>query len=159
MKNILFACVLVLGLVLNSCTVKDKENLNDEASITELEELPENPLLLIPMTTSINRKENKTSTLYGNSVAVKYATEYTDGNYPVGSLLYKVTWQTEPDAFWFGANIPNQIKLVERVEFDKNNYPLYDMYLGKSLKKVRMNQEENSFKIKSIVTEKMAVSP
>lgn len=67
--------------------------------------------------TGIDKSKKSTFTLYENKTAA-------------GKTLSLVTWDQTDDPHWFGANIPNQIKSVEKVSFraDSLGYiqPVYE---------------------------------
>ncbi|TDW47735.1 hypothetical protein EV144_10417 [Flavobacterium sp. 270] len=155
MKITLYS-IAVFTLFLASCHSPNKNNLNEEASIHSLEQLPENPLLLIPMSFSINPKQKKMSTLYGNKIAMHYAQQKEGNVYPSGSLLYEVTWEQKADSLWYGANIPGKISKIERIKFTEKE-PEYSLYSGFPLRK---NQSQDAAeRITAIVSQPLAVSP
>lgn len=138
-----------------SCKRKNVR-INIEASLHQGDQLPENPLLLHPFTTTIYPKDSLMSTLYGNGKAFNYALKNADGKYPNGSILYEVTWREQPDPQWFGANIPKKIVQVERIQF-QNNQPQYSKYEGSPL--ISVAESDNNTKIKIIVTQRLAKIP
>jgi hypothetical protein len=73
--------------------------------------LPANPLQWQVITSEID-KQNSTTTLYGNDVAVRYPGTSTQLKYPAGSVLSLVTWTQREDSRWFGARIPDGVKSV-----------------------------------------------
>ena len=146
----------VISVFMMSCQ-QNQEHININASIQKGDELPENPLLMIPFTSSIQPKNSTMSTLYGNKIAANYARTNPNSNYPEGSILYEVTWKQKPDDVWFGGNIPDEIIKVERVVFQEQNIPSYQLYEGNPLKRIYSKDDE--VRIKAIVSQKMAVSP
>lgn len=90
-------------------------------------------------------------------MAYKFATANAVGSYPVGSVIYEVSWQLQPDEQWFGANIPQRISNVERIEFVKNNKPLYSKFDNKGYK-LLMSQNMQE-RIIDIIGKRMAISP
>lgn len=138
-KRFKILSILMLTICfLYSCNSSPKKsNLNNKGSILELGDLKENPLLLGVITTQINSEKETMSTLYGNKIAVDYATKNIGTNYPSGAILYEVTWQQEPDAVWFGANIPANLISVEKVMFLNESEPSYTLYKGTPLKKLK----------------------
>ncbi len=158
MKNKLFYIGLsFLIFVTSSCLSDHKIRLNDEVSVQASDDLPENPLLLHPITSSIQPKDSAMSTLYANDVAFDYASEHSDAHYPIGSELYEVTWKQQPDEQWFGANIPKKILQVERVSIGSDNASVYTLYSGRPLKSV--NTDNHSDRIVHIVSQRMAMVP
>lgn len=153
-KNML---ILTIYFLYSCNNIQKQSNLNDNGSILELGDLKENPLLLEVITTSINGKDETLSTLYGNKIAVDYATKHIEINYPYGSVLYEVTWRQEPDAVWFGANIPSNLISVEKVIFPKENEPSYTLYKGKPLKKIKHSNVND--RLTKILSKRYAVTP
>ena len=131
--------------------------LNGCASVSNADQLPENPLELIAITSSINPPAGTMSTLYGNKVAAAHAAMTGTINYPKNALLYEVTWKQQPDAVWFGANTPKQIIKVERIYFPDIGAPDYECYQGKPLRLVSKSNDQ--VRIKQIVSQRMAFSP
>lgn len=147
----------VISLAVFSCTQKDKLGLNEKASVYSLGDLPENPLLLSAITSSIQPKDNQMTVLYGNDLAYNYAKISDDGNYPAGTVLYHITWQLQADEQWFGANVPEIVKIIERIEFFDNNKTGYSRYNNTGLKEAEQyNKEDRINRIKEM---KMSVSP
>lgn len=119
--------------------------------------LPEIPLLEHPLTSSINVKEHTKSTLYGNTIAWEYANLKNDENYPSGAILYEVTWKQKPDSVWFGANIPKEIKSVERISYLADKAPEYELYEGHPLMKSEL--EKDTARLAFIAAQRIADSP
>ncbi|WP_449397826.1 hypothetical protein [Chryseobacterium wanjuense] len=137
---------------------KKIETINIPASVQQNDELPENPLLMNAITSSIQPKEGTMSTLYGNEIAFNYAQENTDINYPPGTVLYEVTWKQRPDQVWFGGNIPKSIYSVERIVFNYSGVN-YEKYQGKPLRLVTGDIGDKDSRKNFIISQKMAVSP
>lgn len=150
--------IVVSFLSLWSCHSEQKENLNKKAAVQQNDELLENPLLMIPITSSIQPKDNTMSTLYGNQIAADYARNNADSQYPQGAVLYEVTWKQKPDELWFGAKVPEDIFSVEKVTFHDHNSYTYETYKDKPLRKVK-ESKINTSRISFITSQKMAVSP
>ncbi len=161
MKKLIKICLTGMGaaLLFSSCTHRQQEYANKQASILNLGSLPENPLLLTPMATLTNRSNNTMSMLYGNSIAVQHARQQGTDMDPPGSLLYKVTWQAKPDSLWFGATIPKQVRLVERVMVNNRAMPVYTAYKGSALAQTKGREEDAGTTAENILQLKMAVSP
>lgn len=158
MKN--YSIYLILALMqIVSCQQKSQKVLNVEASIQQSDELKENPLLMSPITSSIQPKEKTMSTLYGNDVAFNYAKTNFNSNYPQNSTLYEVTWAQKPDELWFGANIPKEVLSVEKITFLDKGVIAYEMFQGKTLKKIKMDELKENLRRDAILSQKMAVSP
>ncbi|MDE1191399.1 MAG: hypothetical protein PW786_04570 [Arachidicoccus sp.] len=155
MKIYSFIIAAFTLLVWTSCQPKHLR-INTEASLHPGDQLPENPLLMHPFTTTIYPKDSLMSTLYGNDTAFQYALKNTDGHYPNGSILYEVTWREQPDSQWFGANIPQKIVRVERLQF-QNNQSHYSKYEGIPLTPVADSVDNPKTKI--IVAQRMAMIP
>ncbi|MDH6252913.1 hypothetical protein M2347_002640 [Chryseobacterium sp. H1D6B] len=155
MKNYSLYLILILFL---SCQQNPKNILNVEASVQQSDELKENPLLMHPITSSIQPKEKIMSTLYGNDIAFNYAKTNFNSGYPQNAVLYEVTWQQKPDAFWFGANIPKEVMSVEKISF-LNGVVTYEIFEGKTLKRVKKSNRAGNLRRDIIVSQKMAVWP
>ncbi len=155
MKNMILFFALAIII---SCEQKSKEFLNIEASVQQNDELKENPLLMNPITSSIQPKDSTMSTLYGNEIAFDYAKQHSDSNYPKNAVLYEVTWKQKPDELWFGGNIPKEIYAVEKITFDNDN-SVYERFEGNPLKKIQIKEAEEKLRKDFIIHQKMAVSP
>ena len=149
--------IIAITLLFAACKPKPQIVLNDKASLSSSDQLPENPLLLNPLTTSINTRDSTMSTLYGNDMAFSHAKKQANNFYPKGSLLYEVTWKQRPDSVWFGANIPREIFSVERISFNEQGAPVYEFYHGNPLKK--SDSQNDLERIAFISSQRMAVSP
>lgn len=159
MKNLSKTCILILTVInLFGCRQPNQNVLNEQASILELNDLPENPLLLHPLSSSINPNNHTMATLYGNDLAMDHASKNKGSDYPTGARLYEVTWEQKPDSVWFGANIPKVILSVEQVVFDNNSTPVYKLYQGETLKE-QAQGNDRAERLKFIISQKMAVSP
>ncbi|WP_042721672.1 hypothetical protein [Flavobacterium sp. B17] len=156
MKNIiiLFFCFLLII----SCEQNHKNTLNFTASVKENDELKENPLLMKPITTSIQPKDSTMSTLYGNDIAFEYALHHSNSNYPEDAILYEVTWKQKPDDVWFGGNIPKEIYSVEKISFT-DSQAAYEKYEGKPLRLTSGNSSTDGLRKETILNQRMAVSP
>lgn len=157
MKNNIYLFLTIAVLYLFGCNPKNGLGLNENASVNCLEDLPENPLLLNAVTTSIHQKDSSITVLYGNELAYNYAKINGDGNYPAGSVLYSVTWQLQEDKQWFGANIPENIRTIERIEFWDNNKINYNSFNLKGIEDV--NPDHVHERIDQIKGMQMAISP
>lgn len=150
---------LIFAFVLLASCQKNSENiLNLEASLEQSDELKENPLLMKPITSSIQPGIKTMSTLYGNDIAFDYAKTNIGSDYPQNAVLYEVTWAQKSDELWFGANIPKNLISVEKISFSKGLI-LYEMFKGKTLKRVKTDHKNENLRIESILSQKMAVSP
>jgi hypothetical protein len=153
MKKIVLFLILMI-----SCGQKSKETVNIRASAQRSDGLEENPLLMSPITSSIQPNDSTMSTLYGNEIAFHYAKQHSDSNYPEGTILYEVTWRQKPDELWFGANIPKEIFSVEKIYFRGNDY-VYEKFEGNPLKKISIAKVDSDLRQSFILSQKMAVSP
>lgn len=153
----LHSIIIALIVVLSGCSRNNTENVNVKASVSALDELPENPLLLSPITFSINPKKAVMSTLYGNKTAFEHALTKADSSYPDGAVLYEVTWKQKADSLWYGANIPDQIISVEKIQFNESAVPKYELYAGHPLKKVSFDDENQ--RIAAITAQRLAETP
>ena len=157
MKNNLYKFVIIAVISLFGCNPKNGLGLNENASINNLGDLPENPLLLNAITTSFHLKDSLMTVLYGNKLAYNYAKISGDGNYPTSAVLYSVTWQLQEDEQWFGANVPKNIRKIERLEFLEKNKTKYNNFDYNGIK--HTNSDNMQKRINHIKEMKMAVSP
>ncbi|WP_078671132.1 hypothetical protein [Chitinophaga eiseniae] len=106
MKNTFFICLLLL----TACRQQPTENRNGPATIPATFGLE--AMHLKTITTFINPKDGKTSTLFGNSAA--YET-LKDKTIPVEGekKLVLVTWKLVGDPVWFGAMTPGEFLSIE----------------------------------------------
>jgi len=157
MKKNIYPFLAIAVLSLFGCNPKHGLGINENASLLKFDDLPENPLLLNAITTSIQPKNSSMTVLYGNVLAYNYASLNGDGEYPTGSVLYTVTWQLQADEQWFGGNIPQNIIKIEQItflDFNKTEYKNFDLIGVKDLDP--QNKHERIDQIKGM---KMAVSP
>ena len=157
MKIIIYLSLVLVAVL--SCHSDPKENLNKEASVQKSDGLSENPLLMTPITSSIQPKDSTMSTLYGNQIAAKYAKNNSASQYPEGAVLYEVTWKQKPDELWYGANVPKDIFSVEKITFQNNGKYSYEIYKGNPLQRQQTNEKNEIPRITFITGQKMAVSP
>ncbi|QJB30150.1 hypothetical protein HF324_01725 [Chitinophaga oryzae] len=107
MKHTLFICLLLL---LTACRQKPAENRNDAAAIPASFGLE--TMHLKTITTFINPKAGRTSTLFGNAAAyaaLKDTTAIVEGE----KKLVLVTWTLADDPVWFGAMTPGEFLSIE----------------------------------------------
>lgn len=157
MKHNLYISLSIVVLSLFGCNPKNGLGLNENASINSLGNLPENPLLLKAISASIHQKDNSMTMLYGNDFAYNYAKMSSKDNYPTGSVLYGVTWQLQEDEQWFGANISENIRKIERIEFLDNNKIDYKRFDSKGVEEI--NTDDAQERIDQIKGMQMAVTP
>lgn len=139
------------------CNSKKGLGLNETASVLSLGDLPENPLLLHAITSTIQPKDSTTTVLYGNNQAYEYAASTGDDNYPEGAILFEVTWQQQPDEQWFGGKVPKAIKTIERVALTSGGKVEYTLFQGNLHQKTTpINSKE---RIAHITGQRIAVSP
>lgn len=156
MKNIIMALFSAALIIL--CSKPAENTINLSASLKQNDELKENPLLMKPITVSIQPKDNTISTFYGNDIAYTYAKKHQDSNYPDNAILYQVTWKQKPDEVWYGANIPASFYSVEKISF-KDSQSAYERYEGKPLRTVSHDKAANDARKEIILKQRMAVSP
>jgi hypothetical protein len=159
MKNLFTICICLLTLTyLPGCIQSNESYLNEGASILKLEDLPENPLLLHPLTSSINPNDSTMATLYGNDLAMGHAQVYKGSDFPAGAVLYQVTWKQKKDSLWFGANIPAKVLSVEQISFDGYKNAVYKLYKGDELRESN-RKDVVPDRVDLIISQRMAVSP
>jgi hypothetical protein len=154
-----YSLYLIVLFILMACKEKRQELLNIKASVHLNDELKENPLLMHPLTSSVNPKDNIMSTLYANDIAFDYAKRNLCSNYPNGAVLYEVNWKQKPDELWFGANVPGEITSVEKITFKQDNSSEYEVFEGKPLKKIKKDSAIENSRKDFIISQRMAVSP
>lgn len=147
--------VLMLLCIQFGCQPKSSV-LNDKASITQLGDLDENPLLLHAITTAVDLNKNQMSTLYANLKAANYALSHKGTDFPNGSRLYQVIWDRQEDSLWYGAFIPGDIISVERIEIHPDQSQKYTLYDAKLMQQKSNN---DSLRIQKILDQPRAVSP
>lgn len=152
--------IWLVGLfALSGCADGPGNNYNDMASLSTADQLDENPLLEHVITSTIDPGKRTMGTLYGNTVAWEYGTTHRDFHYPQGTVLYEVTWRQQPDAVWFGANIPKEIIRIERVGFEDPQEPSYTLYEGHPLRERSTNGAHLMERIGEIVSQRFAMAP
>ncbi len=149
--------ILIL-INLFGCGQSNVNVLNEGASVLALNELPENPLLLHPLSSSINPNNNTMATLYGNDLAMDHVHANNDYDYPAGTILYEVIWKQKPDSLWFGGNIPGEVLSVEQIVFNDKIKPTYKLYKGNGLQ-VKQRAKDTLERVKLIISQRLAVSP
>lgn len=68
-----------------------------------------------PITSLFNKKSGTMSTLYGNDLALKAARDENQNHRP-GEVFTLVTWDLEPNPYWFGGNINGDERYIETVK-------------------------------------------
>lgn len=154
-SNFIHFIALIFLSLLYSCEQKGSA-LNQKASITELGDLDENPLLLHAITTAVDLNKNQMSTLYANQKGADYALGSQTTNFPIGSRFYQVTWEQQEDSFWYGAYMPGEIVKIEQINFLKANQPSYRLY---SSNLTLQKSTNDSLRIIQILSQPRAVSP
>ena len=104
------------------------------------------------------------STLYGNGIAADFARTHADDKYPAGSVLTLTTWNQRKDLHWFGANIPGEMKAIEKILFIESGngiaQPAYEQYAGVSLKKIETNNlKDVNDRMNFILSQRASVLP
>jgi hypothetical protein len=106
---------------------------------------------------SINKRRQTMSTLYGNSTAVNRARS----GRPVGAgeELVLITWRQKADENWFGANIPANVTSVEKIVTSSNPMAInYQRYEGPALT-LATDTSGRSHRIAAIFTQKSSIMP
>ncbi|HEY4148056.1 MAG TPA: cytochrome P460 family protein [Chitinophagaceae bacterium] len=123
-----------------------------------------NPLEWNVITSSINKRNHTMSILYGNAIALQSARTGSGHGYSTGAVLALVTWQQQEDPHWYGANLPDAIKCVERLTFNitvKNTaQPVYEKFEGASLQKAaEVNTDTIKSRMAFIVNQNASLMP
>jgi hypothetical protein len=150
------AFCLLMGACSNNINLSD--NINTNASIPDSFKF--SPAGLKVITSSINKKQGTMSTLYGNPLALKKSIGLNK-EVVAGEEFTLVTWQQQPDAHWFGANIPGDLQSIEVLRTTANGETVamnYHQYQGKNLvlNTDTVNQRE---RIKYIFDQRPSVMP
>jgi hypothetical protein len=156
---ILFAAfVLILSAACNNRKPAE-ELLNKKAAIPPSFNFSKAGLKVI--TSSINKKEQTMSTLYGNDLALKTAISGST-NYPPGENLTLVTWKQQDDDRWFGAKIPGDLLSVEVIKTVSSNTGnaiiSYQKFSGHELTPASDTTDQQE-RIKYIFAQKPSVMP
>lgn len=160
MKKISQIVSPILMLVLcTNCTKITADVINEKASITANAELPENPLVMTPISFSINPMISQVSTLFCNEISIHHLDKNDSLLYPKGAIFYQVTWSQEADPWWFGAKIPNSIIKVERLQFNGADLPDYKVYTGNPLKRITQQSIDKNSRIKFILSQNRLKMP
>ena len=160
MKNMTLQRWLFFCLLICSCNNNANlpNNINSKASFPD--SIKFSPAGLKVITSFINKKVATMSILYGNELALQKAIGFTK-ELVSGELFTLVTWKQQPDAHWFGANIPGDLQSVEVLKSNSNgaivvlNYQRYD---GKALVLNSDTLDKNE-RIKFILDQRPSVMP
>ena len=152
-----YLIVILLAILFIKCDSKIALGFNENASINKLGDLPENPFEFNAINTSLHPQNQTITILYGNQLAYNYARLTGDKSYPTKSILYCVTWQSQADEQWFGANISGKILKIERIEILENSKTKYEQFNSQG-KKIRISDGFVK-RIHAIKLMRMAVSP
>jgi len=111
--NTKYIVLPALILALAGCSNHDQSKLiNKEASLPSSFQF--NKMGLKVINSSINKKKETMSTLYGNDLALQSFKSNTP--HTSGEVLALVTWKQKEDEHWFGAKIPGPLLAVELVK-------------------------------------------
>jgi hypothetical protein len=119
-------------LILSGCAHHQPQSAdlyNDAANLGS--GLPYPVLSWKPLTSSVDRSQLTTSTLFGNDAATAAARSGQHA-YPSGAVIALVTWRQREDRHWFGARIPDAPLQIEFVEFSAAE-PRYRNFAGSPL--------------------------
>jgi hypothetical protein len=120
-----------------------------------------NKLGLRVLTTSVNRRQTTTATLYGNDLARQAALEGTGAARP-GEVLALLTWRQQADPNWFGARIPGALQSLEllRAGNPSAGHPalMYQCFTGQNLT-LRLDTLHQQERITYLLAQKPAVLP
>lgn len=104
------------------------------------------------------------STLYGNDQAIEYARSHTGFQYPAGSELTLATWKQKEDDQWFGARIPGERQMIEKVfvrdSLNGKCYFVYQRFTGSSWGKINdQKSKEKKLRVNFILNQQASVMP
>lgn len=117
-----------------------------------------NPLQETVITSIAIPADSTMATLYGNKIAVQHVRTPIEKKYPKGSVLYLVTWQSQPDSVWFGGDIPKLPKSIETIKFTDLHKPLYS-YINPEGNVVPHTSQKNEQRMEFILSLKNAPIP
>jgi len=148
-------CLLICACCNNANT---SNNINIKASLPDSFEYSPDDLKVI--TSFINKQLGTMSTLYGNQLALQKAIGFNE-DVLADEVFTLVTWKQQPDAHWFGANIPGDLLSVEVLESTLNNDTVVINYLLYEGKNLALNTDplHRSERIKFILDKKPSVMP
>jgi hypothetical protein len=160
MKNTTHIVCISIYLLISSCSSNPSllNNINTRASLPD--SIKFSPAGLKVITSFINRKLGTMSTLYGNTLALQKAIN-TNEELVAGELFTLVTWKQQPDAHWFGANIPGDLQSVEVVKTNSNGNAVaidYQRYEGNNLV-LNSDTLHKSQRIKFMIDQRPSVMP
>ena len=144
-------------LFLTACSNPPASTLNSEASFPASFDLTKMNLKVI--TSSLNKKQGAMSTLYGNAMAFKTATDSTA--HQPGETYALVTWKQKADSHWFGANIPGDLQSVNLLKTTGQPGAITfsdQKYTGKDLSQ-SADTIGNAATIRFILSERASVMP
>ena len=99
--------LFVLSILMAACS-------NSPKPVLAPEKIFEDPDMHV-ITSVFNKKSGITSTLYGNKPALEAARNESE-NHVAGEIFRLVTWELQPNPYWFGGNINGEEKCVETVK-------------------------------------------
>ena len=149
---------LSVFLLISACSNNKTSNINSKASLPDSFEYSINDLKVI--TSFINKQSGTMSTLYGNQLALQKAIGFNK-EVAKGEVFTLITWKQQPDAHWFGANIPGDLQSVEVLETTLSRSAVvinYKLYEGKNLA-LNKDSLHRSERIKFILDLKPSVMP
>jgi len=160
MKNIPSIIFATFCLWISACTntYDAPDNINTKASLPDSFKF--SPAGLKVINSSINKIHGTMATLYGNPLALKKAIAFNSEKV-AGEVFTLVTWKQQPDAHWFGANIPGDLQSVEVVKTTSYGDAVtisYQRYEGKNLT-LNTDTVRQGERIKFIFDEKPSVMP
>jgi hypothetical protein len=151
----LLAMLILLLIACSAPNARVATTLNLDAALQG--DLPVNPLQWSVITSGVDPSSATMYTLFGNDTAVQYARTNGERNYPAGSVLSLVTWQSQEDSRWFGARIPSRPKSVEIVTI-QSSYS-YKVYEGSPLKESKSLASMADGRRAYILSQRAAVMP
>ena len=160
MGNLTNSFYLFFSLFIFSCgsNSNSSDNLNIKASLPDSFE--HSPKDLKVITSFINKQLGTMSTLYGNQLALQKAIGFNE-HVLADEVFTLITWKQQPDAHWFGANIPGDLLSIEVLETTVNSDTVvinYQLYEGKNLE-LNADPLHRSERIKFILDLKPSVMP
>ncbi|MGG5507588.1 MULTISPECIES: hypothetical protein [unclassified Myroides] len=157
MKHKLYLVLILTVFYLQGCTSESKDvDLKKDSLSYYRKELPKDFFLFDILTMNIHPDDSLTTVLYGNEIAFDYLKNNRTGNYPIGSILYGITWKLKEDEYWFGATIPSRITIIERIEITAKNTQYYCFDYDQKQRLTRLDIQKRIAYLKGM---KMAIHP
>jgi hypothetical protein len=162
MKATTYTLIAGFSLMLCNCSVgsSNDEFINNEASLPSSLNIDHAGLKVI--STFFNPKQKNTSLLYGNAQALANAISGQQKIIVAGQLFKLITWKSQSDANWFGANIPGELLTVEVLKTvgseGQSAIIMYSRFKGKNMQP-DSDTSHNQERVQFILRQKPTIIP